>query len=146
MRLKYEMSLLLSCWDVVGFPLACVGPLASFFMTGLDRDRGVVGIFIDAVFSATTSSLGPGMMFQVIGYDELGSYVAAYLHTILKTYNLFSRQMHRRFSPSVAISRIKERARRASCFDRKEIQPGQKKVSSRSMAARLLHSYWCRLS
>lgn len=35
----------------------------------------------------------------------------------------------RRFSPSVAISRIKERARRASCFDRKEIQPGQKKVS-----------------
>lgn len=33
-----------------------------------------------------------------------------------------------RFSPSVAISRIKERARRASCFDRKEITPGQKKV------------------
>ncbi|CAM9857880.1 unnamed protein product, partial [Ectocarpus fasciculatus] len=37
-----------------------------------------------------------------------------------------------RFSPSVAISRIKERARRASCFDRKEIQPGQKKVWNRN--------------
>lgn len=33
-----------------------------------------------------------------------------------------------RFAPSVAISRIKERARRASCFDRKEITPGQKKA------------------
>lgn len=85
MRLKYEMSLLLSCWDVVGFPFACVGPLASFFMTGLDRDRGVVvGILIDAVFSATISSLGPGMMFQVMDYDQPGSYVAAYCTPSLK--------------------------------------------------------------
>ncbi|CAM9802931.1 unnamed protein product, partial [Laminaria digitata] len=37
-----------------------------------------------------------------------------------------------RFSPSVAISRIKERARRASCFERKEIQPGQKKIWNRN--------------
>ncbi|CAM9641611.1 unnamed protein product, partial [Sphacelaria rigidula] len=33
-----------------------------------------------------------------------------------------------RFSPSKAISQIKQRARRASCFDQKTITPGQKKA------------------
>ncbi|CAM9128076.1 unnamed protein product [Discosporangium mesarthrocarpum] len=37
-----------------------------------------------------------------------------------------------RFSPSFAISKIKERARKASCFYRKEILPGQRKVWDRN--------------
>lgn len=54
------------------------------------------------------------------------------LYAILSRYSTyFVDCTDHRFSPSVAISRIKERARRASCFDRKEIQPGQKKVRSR---------------
>ncbi|CAM9232176.1 unnamed protein product [Choristocarpus tenellus] len=37
-----------------------------------------------------------------------------------------------RFSPSLAISKMKERARRASCFATNDIQPGQRKVWDRS--------------
>ncbi|CAM9254143.1 unnamed protein product, partial [Discosporangium mesarthrocarpum] len=37
-----------------------------------------------------------------------------------------------RFSPSVAISKIKQRARRASCFHRADIVPGKKKAWNRN--------------
>lgn len=63
-----------------------------------------------------------------VAHDDI-SFIATEPLTAAATSSLLGRYSFRlRFSPSVAISRIKERARRASCFDRKEIQPGQKKV------------------